>query len=345
MTRWLRRITVWAACAYPLGLAVTALLFRWVGERWWVTGVAMYLPRLLLAIPLGVLVPLLLALQLRRWLWTQLIASLLLLFPLMGFVMPSPRANTVGPTLRVMSYNVHECLGGFDALAARIQQYSPDVVLLQETCNHSEPFIERLRRTHRLVRVDGQFLLASRFPLSARPERDPLRRANPEYMYNSIRYELATPLGSIAFYSVHPISPRRALYAVGAIGIRSSIRAGNLLHGGSAQFVARQNYEARELQLTAAAARAMTDPAPVVVCGDTNSPGLSPMLERLFGDYQDGFDRAGWGFGYTFPSRYPWMRIDRIFAGRKLRFTNFLTGCGRESDHRCVVAELTLEPH
>jgi endonuclease/exonuclease/phosphatase (EEP) superfamily protein YafD len=59
--------------------------------------------------------------------------------------------------------------------------------------------------------------------------------------------------------------------------------------------------------------------------------------------YQDGFRKAGWGFGYTFPNDRrppPWMRIDRILATDQLRFVRFDVGDSRASDHRCVVADV-----
>jgi len=80
--------------------------------------------------------------------------------------------------------------------------------------------------------------------------------------------------------------------------------------------------------------------AEIILAGDTNLPNLSPLLPRYLADYRDGFERAGWGFGYTYPARLPWMRIDRIFASKELRFVSFKTGCDGDSDHRCVFASI-----
>jgi endonuclease/exonuclease/phosphatase (EEP) superfamily protein YafD len=336
-----KRITALAACAYPLVLVAAVLLVRCFSDDWWLLEAALYLPRILLAIPMIALLPLLIALRLPRLLWTQLVASLVLLFPLMGLVLPSPYASASGPTLRLMSYNVHDCLSRAEVVDANIRRHSPDVVLLQEICSHSQPIIERLRSRYPLVRAEGQFLVASRFPLRDVLAGKRLKREDREYDVGSIRYVFDTPLGRITIYSLHPASPREALDALRGIDVRAALRAGNLLRGGLAESVARENREVRELQLTAAATLAASDPNPVVLSGDTNLPGLSPVLERQFSTYQDGFSSAGWGFGYTFPSQHPWLRLDRMFASRTLRFTSFLTGCGTESDHRCIVAELS----
>ena len=48
----LRLLAIIGAVAYPLALVAVILAFRYVGERWWVTLAAMYLPRLGFALPL-----------------------------------------------------------------------------------------------------------------------------------------------------------------------------------------------------------------------------------------------------------------------------------------------------
>jgi endonuclease/exonuclease/phosphatase family metal-dependent hydrolase len=66
---------------------------------------------------------------------------------------------------------------------------------------------------------------------------------------------------------------------------------------------------------------------------------LSAALSNLSA-FRDGFEEAGHGFGYTFPSRWPWMRIDRIFATSQFRFISFGVGRSQVSDHRPVYATL-----
>jgi endonuclease/exonuclease/phosphatase family metal-dependent hydrolase len=330
------RITVVFAYLYPLLLLLVALWLRFLGEQWWFTMLAMYLPRLVLAVPLVALVPALIAIRRPSLLWTQLISAGLLLFPILGFVLPSSRAEAVGMSLRVLSYNVHRCEGDQDALAETIAQLSPDVVLLQEVCTHSEPLRAHLRRTHAVVRSDNQFLLASRFPLLAASEA-------PRAVHGSIRYELDTPLGRIGFYSVHPTSPRVAFRAIRHIGVRKWVSNGEPLRIRGIPSVARKNFDLRQQQLTAAAELAATDTLPVVIAGDTNLPGSSATLHRLFGIYREGFNEADWGFGYTFPSRFRWMRLDRMFASQSLRFSDFRVGCGTASDHCWVLGDITRD--
>jgi hypothetical protein len=160
-----------------------------------------------------------------------------------------------------------------------------------------------------------------------------------------MRYEIETPLGPIAFYNVHPMSPRFAFYAVRGMRVRTSIRAGTFWRGGAAEGTVRENFELREQQLAAASRTAAGEAIPRIVAGDTNLTSLSPILAQYFGDYQDGFNSAGWGFGYTFPSGEAWMRLDRIMASHELRFVGFQVGCADESDHRCVIAQIDRREH
>jgi endonuclease/exonuclease/phosphatase family metal-dependent hydrolase len=84
---------------------------------------------------------------------------------------------------------------------------------------------------------------------------------------------------------------------------------------------------------------ARRETVPVIIAGDTNLPQLSATL-RNFEGFQDGFAEAGVGFGYTFPTRRPWMRLDRIYASQQLRFLSFRIGSDAASDHLCVVADI-----
>ena len=102
----------------------------------------------------------------------------------------------------------------------------------------------------------------------------------------------------------------------------------------------------RAAQVADFAAAAGQETVPVVIAGDTNLPNLSWLLHRDLAGFKDGFAKAGWGFGYTFPTGHhgPWMRIDRIMAGSELHFVHFEVGHSIASDHESVVADLQRVP-
>jgi vancomycin resistance protein VanJ len=339
MKAW-HRIAAITATMYPIALLGVTAAFRYLGERWWVTGVWLYLPRVLLAAPLPIIVVALVAAGPRRVLWTQVVASLLLLFPLMGFVVPWPIVrNRDAPVVRILSYNVDSVLGGAGNLVEEVERHSPDIVLLQEVVD-SEPLLAALRARYPTVNAEGQFLIASKYPVlsTTAPEKIPYdgRMRSPRF----VQQVLDTPLGRIVLYHVHPISPRETFNAIRQQGLKRQLVTGRLFSRTNAAIV-QENFGLRSLQVQAFAEAARRESDPVVIAGDTNLPGLSFVLHRELSGYQDGFAKAGWGFGYTFPTtRRPWMRIDRVFASEELRFVRFEVGRALASDHRCVVADL-----
>src|ERR1700722_936883 len=94
--RTARVLATLLAIGYPAALlAVVAL--RFIGERWWVTTVALYLPRLGFALPLPFVV-LAAALRSARLLALQASSIALLIFPLLGLRLGGPRPPTPGAT-------------------------------------------------------------------------------------------------------------------------------------------------------------------------------------------------------------------------------------------------------
>ncbi len=342
--KWLRRLLQTIAVAYPLSLVAVAVILRYVGEGWWVSDVGLYLPRVGFAFPLPFLAVALHFLRMRRLLWTQAVSGLVVLFPLMGFVLPWPNfADRGKETLRLLSFNVNSGYGGIEGVLSEVDRYSPDIVLLQEA--YSEEFRRLLRLRYPVVDGADQLVMAARFPLSSTFQPDKLPYSGRSRSPRFLRHVLETPLGRIAVYNVHPISPREGLYGLrGSQGLRHEILSGGLFRGDGARLLW-ANAGLRNLQVQTFSEAAAQEKDPVIIAGDTNLPGLSPILHRNLSPYTDGFRQAGWGFGYTFPTNKwrPWMRIDRIFASDFFRFVRFEVGRSEVSDHHCVVADLTRE--
>jgi vancomycin resistance protein VanJ len=332
----LQRLVAALAIAYPLALLVVAVAFPFIGERWWVTGLALYLPRLAFAAPLPILVGALIGCRLFMLLWTQVAAALLVIFPLMGFVVAMPAKARAGtPTLRVLSYNVDDAQisGSYDDVVAEIDRYSPDIACLVDAGDMIAP---QLRARYPSVVVLNQFVVASRFTIASTTEPPSTFVEGRMHSPRFVRVALESPIGHLVTYCVHPISPREALYT--ARGIRGGILAGRA----AAAFVKNSGLRERQVELFSEGALGEGD-APVIIAGDTNLPSSSFVLRHYLSSFQDGFVEAGWGFGFTFPTDKklpPWMRIDRILASAALRFVRFQIGTSRASDHRCVVADV-----
>jgi endonuclease/exonuclease/phosphatase (EEP) superfamily protein YafD len=340
--KWAIRFAKTLAVLYLLALVGAIGLLRYVGEAWWVTTVGLYFPRVFFGVPLPFVTLMLFGLGLKRWVWTQLASTVLLLFGLMGFVLPWPHSvHRNAPVIRVLSYNIDAGNDGFEGVVQQIDAYSPDTIFLQEI-SRVEDLVRRMRSRYPTVHTSGQFMMASRYPvLSASEDPDKLvylgRQRSPRFL----RYVLDTPLGHIVFYNVHPLSPREDFYAMRGQGLRREILSGRLFSGAASAQIVKDNAGLRALQVEAFSKAAAKETDPVVIAGDTNLPGLSELFGRYLSGYEDGFRKAGWGFGYTFPSDpLPWMRIDRILATSQLRFVGFGVGTSTSSDHRCIVAEI-----
>jgi vancomycin resistance protein VanJ len=341
--KWLRGVAVTAAVLYPLALAATTAALRYIGERWWVTTVALYLPRLAFAAPLPFLVAALVACSATRWLWLESISAILLLFPLMGLVVPAPRAFDSGaPKLRILSYNVNSTFGGADRLAQEVERFSPDLVLMQEIGVPDE--LKRVfGASYATVDSSGQFFVASRLPIVSKVDPERLTFGQGGAASAGYRaYVVESPFGRVRVFNVHPISPREDFHALRGRGLRREILSGRFFSGTAAPAVL-ANAKVREAQVEAFARATAESAEPVVIGGDTNLPGLSLIFSRYLSGFRDGFVEAGSGFGYTYPNdRRPWMRIDRILTTSDLRVTRFQIGASGASDHLCVVADVEL---
>jgi hypothetical protein len=242
--------------------------------------------------------------------------------------------------MRVMAYNIDGGAAGAAGIVDEIDHYAPDVLVLVEV-GAVEDLIPALKTRYATVEYSGQFLTASRYPLVAavEPERVPFggRQRSPRFLVQTFD----TPLGHVTFYVAHPISPRDDLPALaGSQGFRSLFKGGHVVATDGPSRV-EANSGLREAQIRAIMELISHDPGPFVVAGDTNLPGLSRVARQYFAPLTDGFPAAGAGFGYTYPTKHPWMRIDRILASDKLMFTHFEVGSSKSSDHLCVVGDLT----
>ena len=336
-----QRAAAAVAVLYVVALIVVVVLFRFVGERWWIVTAALYLPRLGFAAPLPMVLLALGLLKLRRTLWVTLGASLSVWLLLMGFVLPWPASIDHGaPVVRVLSFNCNSGNGGLDAIVEEIDRFSPDIVLLQEV-GPPEKLALLLQARYPTVRAATQFIVASRFPILSTFDPDKLLYHDQMRSPRWLEQVIDTPLGPVSVFNVHPLSPRDGLFSIrGNAGLRREILSGRILSSSHSDPI-EKNAGLRALQVQAFADAARREKGPVIIGGDTNLPGLSYVFHSRLSGFADGFTRAGWGFGYTFPTNHmPWMRIDRILASDELRFVRFEVGTSLVSDHHCVVADL-----
>jgi endonuclease/exonuclease/phosphatase (EEP) superfamily protein YafD len=323
--RWARarRVLFWAIvvelAGFGLYLAVLA-----IGERSRVSLLALYAPRqpVLVATLLAAVVAPLTKRRVRLLLSLQSSACLIALFPVMGLHLGNTRARASELPVRLASYNVFFGRLGRTALLDEIAAMPADIILLHATYSSMGARV-KARFPDRSTHECDDFILITRYPIVKVEEPPALPDGTPAKF---VGYVLETDAGSLRVLNVHPFSPRQALFDDDDEQTRDNIRH-------------------REEQIAAVVAAARRDDTPFVIAGDTNLPGLSAMGRRYLGDLHDAFDDVGFGFGYTFPAKRPWMRIDRALAAGRIRFVDVRVGKLGASDHRPLFVEFELESH
>lgn len=326
------------AALYLIALVTLVLAMRLVGERHWLSTILLYLPRLGFALPLPFVVGLCLVSDERRVaLGVLSLALLVILFPLMGLSIHG-RSEQARPSLRVMSWNSYFGRLDNEAIFQQFLAEDPDLFVGQATAHRTKELFRAQPRGYQL-HSDDEFFLATRYPVVDKFVA-PRLADDDKHHGGFVRYTLETPLGLIDLINVHPRSPRNGLDSLRGRGLKTRVLSGDLPDE-AAQPVA-DNTLLRSRQVEAAMTELGRCAHPVIIAGDTNLPTQSWLFHQSFGRLADGFDVAGRGFGYTFPAKRPWMRIDRVLADQRLRFLGFHTGKVIASDHLYVVGELGL---
>ena len=313
--------------------AVAALLvaFRLIGERVPLIALLLYAPRALYAAPLLLTTPLLYFSGARRLLWLQAATAALVAGPLMGLHLHLPRAGQ--RSIRLLTYNVWFGARDPAAIAREVAAAEPDIVLFQAAAHAADVVLKAgpFARFHYLHEAD--FVVASRYPVRvvAVGRAEPPRLGPPW-----VRFEVDTPLGALALFSVHPHSPRSVFQQLRGRKLLGLLPGGPPLdQRGAFQLLEQQLKEIDEAARSAGPL--------VVLAGDFNVPDGGALLDGLFAGTEDAFATAGRGYGYTFPTapgRIPWMRLDRVLVGPGLQALSARVAGDRGSDHAPLVTEI-----
>jgi len=253
----------------------------------------------------------------------------LLFLSLLGLLASAAAAD--GPTLRVMSYNIHHAEGldgrlDVERIARVITDAKADLVGLQEV----DRGVERTQRRDlpaELARLTGLAVhferniphqggeygnaILSRFPIK-RSRNTLLPQASPGEQRGLLEVVVEVGGREVTFLNTH-LDHRRddadRLLAAGALRER-----------------------------VAAAGR-----GPVIAVGDFNAVPDSPTIRMIAGFLTDAWSAVGQGPGFTIPVRKPTRRIDYIWISpgglTPLRMEVLRS---EASDHLPIVAELRL---
>ena len=338
-----KRCAYYSVFGYLFGLCLLLVLFRWVDDRLWFALLLSYAPRLIWGAPFLVLIPWFLRLG-WGWHWAPLaLAGWLFWVPLMGWNYAWTRPDSEGLQVRVLSYNVGLLRQGVSQVCEELFAQNADVIGLQEVPrDKSDPLASCLFKRWPHLAKESEFMVASRFPLG---DLQPLKG----FYYNGepwtdrgMKLPVQTPAGVFSLYLVHPGSARPIFYALRKAPLKAQLTWQHII-GPYVWGSARVNSETRALQFASIFRQARDEAGWVVIAGDTNLPHLSRVLSVHSEGFVDGFRRAGRGLGYTFPSAWPVLRLDRIFTRAPLSVRDFRVGCDASaSDHLCVMADIVL---
>lgn len=318
-----RKLLVYASWLHAFLVLIVLALFSFLGESWWPVSLLLFCPRWLFLAPLLALC-LATARTKSHSLWlTHLAAAIVIVGPLMRPNVPLAafRKSADGKIqVRVLTLNQHNGTFRVPELIALIEREKIDLLCFQEVI-FALPLERYLSRGWFR---DHSRCIASRLPIVE--EIDPSRPPydDPHFVRARIR---AAPGVDFVFASVHGPTIRPVIYHLLDLDTRG------LASGVDARWSAM-----RRLVDALGEVRG----APTIVAGDFNAPAGSTLLNAMKVDFRDGFERAGWGFGYTWPSRLPGLRIDQIYATPEWTFRRCWVGPDIGSDHRPVIAELTL---
>lgn len=244
----------------------------------------------------------------------------------LGGALPGDAAVAAGPTLKVLTWNIHS--EGPERLAEAIEESGADVVALQEV----DVYRQRSGCRHQA------FDIAERLGMSAR-------------LGANIRSGEECGNGQPALYgdallSRHPIIEWEHTLLPNSGGEQRGLLEAVLDVGGSRVRVVSTHLEyasgsERHDQAEAVVDHLAGSAEPVVVMGDLNGEPHDSGLAPLRDAFTDTWEAAGSGDGYTNPSRSPRRRIDYVFF-RGLGAAAAEVLGSTASDHLAVRADLIL---
>lgn len=314
--RW-RRLLFWLIVLEIL----CVLLFiagLWIGEASRPTFMILYVPRqpLLVVTILGALLAPLARRRVRTLRAINVVLSLVVVIAVMGLQLNWSRAPSPGRTpIHLASYNVYFGKLNRLELMNELVAMNADILLIQAP-HESMAMRLKERFPDRSIEFFDDEIIVSKFKIREVIKPKPISE---DVTAKWVGYILETDSGPLSVYNVHPFSPRYALLGADM----------------------ESNVDNREMQIDSAVQAAIAGGPPFLIVGDTNLPPWSAIGRRRLGALTEAWSEVGFGFGYTFPAKRPWMRIDRAF-GEGVRFLDMRVGPLGQSDHRPIHVDFEI---
>ena len=305
----------------------------------------------------GLLYPVLLPLVFVLFIWSLLRRSrmrLVLLLALLPSIFIAGRyVQLKGPEteqeadLKLISYNVglfahgpkdkQDRLELADSVCAYLRKANADIICLQEFyLPSSVPFEQYLHRQFPGYQLEyyvhtgksghaGNITL-SRLPVSSRGK-DVFEKSTNLALWTDIQLEQST----LRFYNCHFES-----YNISLPALLKGFRDDALIEETGIKM--RRSIKGRPAQVAEVLRGVDAAPVRSVMLGDFNDNPLSYTYFRLIRGRKDSFVQAGKGFGATYSSFWPLLRIDYILYPPELEAVSYKVDKVRYSDHYPIIA-------
>ena len=337
LLRQLRKLLRASFVCFLICAVVLLLVVEWVGERNLFTVFFLFLPPQIWFLPLAAFG----AAALCLWDWRVIVSVMasggVLVLVYLDWEIPGTKKGRGGEELVVMTFNRGQRSGSLQPFKER---HRPDVIAMQEAARRSKRYLKSEGYTDFAHGDDiGEFMLLSKYPIVDKGllEFDVYDRRHRPAAWFVIEFAGE----EIVVYNVHMHTPRDQLRAM---------RRGAFLRGLWPVSPAAKSYQRwwnRQIEIARLLREHIeAESRPVIVVGDFNTPDHGYIYRQFRGPLQDAHEKAGQGFGWTFPGKTrnplslfgPWLRIDHQFADRSWRVLACHAESGRKSQHLAVVA-------
>jgi vancomycin resistance protein VanJ len=313
-----RLISFWPI--FVLNTVLLIGLWFWTerhGEYHWLATILAYIPQHLYGLP----TVLLLIWAIRNQNLIGAIANLVLLtgflITFMGFNIPRSNTTSSKPTLRFVTYNLHQD----NRAIAALKRLQPDIAVLQES-RDVNGLLNELREAfpNFSIQHENELTTISRFPIRDTriyrlpKNRRPLLEVTVDFNGKSVRV-VNTHYPTLDFQGL----------ASRNTNTEDRINKNALVRLGMTKVLLELGQD-----------------SPLLIGGDFNTTPRGAMYSSLRAKYQNVFEQAGWGFGFTYSSRVPVIRIDHVWTNSKIRATRAFAVDDHASDHRPFMTDLEL---
>lgn len=333
------RWTLWTSVLNVLFTMALVFLMLEVSENWWLTGTLIFVPQLPLLIPSICLLAASLVFHFRSS-FLNAVSLGLILFSVCGASFSMKAFDPVADSsrhIRIVTCNVQNYEPDFSKVMREVSRNRPDIVAFQEARTSAPKMLTDFLKEWHFQHI-GEFWIGSRWPvrLIGSCEATPY-----DNRLTALKVQVDTPNGPLVVSNVHLMTARRGL---------SDLSIGSILSGEGPAAVEHHSFLRYEEARQTREFLERSGDAPHIVLGDFNMPATSNIFQENFGAWQNTFEKAGFGFGYSAPCRpvrfwipnTPWLRIDHVLTSSHFAAIRCETGEFNGSDHRLVSTVLRL---